>query len=108
MLYVRENLPFRMNAAIFGFNMVMFVKYDLYIYIVYIQIYSLSIYTFFNIHTGNIHVMKTSITLESMAAMMREKTQGSIIWEGLHLTPPETNMAMEKIPPFEDIIPIEP
>lgn len=52
--------------------------------------------------------MKTSITLESMAAMMREKTQGSIIWEGLHLTPPETNMAMEKIPPFEDIIPIEP
>lgn len=52
--------------------------------------------------------MKTSITLESMAAMMREKTQGSIIWEGLHLTPPETNMAMEKNPPFEDIIPIEP
>ena len=31
--------------------------------------------------------MKTSIILESMAAMMQEKTEASIIWEGLHLTP---------------------
>ena len=83
MRYVGEILPLPMNAAIVGFNIVMFVKYD----IIYIYIYSFLIYTFFNIHTRKIHVMKTSIILESMAAMMQEKTEASIIWEGLHLTP---------------------
>lgn len=53
--------------------------------------------------------MKTSIILESMAAMMREKTETSINLGGITLNPPpETNMAMEKMPPFEDIIPSEP